>query len=278
MKNLCRLFILSLILSTSACSITDRFSKNLSIAVLDNNDPQIVADALPAYLLLLDSMIIDDPEDHTMLLAAASLNGAYGLFLTDPDRQKPLADKALNYASHALCFYKSQACNLKKQKFQSVENILTDFDEDDIKMLYTFGAAWANWIQAHHDDWNAIAEIAQVKLIMSRVLQLDETYEHAGAHLYLGVLNSLLPAALGGKPELGRQHFERAIKISNNTNLMAKVLYAKHYARLLFDQPLHDRLLNEVIKSDAAISGLTLINTLAQKQARALLRNSAEYF
>jgi len=272
------LFLLCLIIFTYGCSIADKFARNLSTAVLESNDPQIVADGLPAYLLLLDSMIVDDPEDAAMLRSAASLNNAYGIFVTDADRQKLLADKALNYAGKAICLHDQRACKLTEQNFKEVEKLINTLDQDDISMLYTFGVAWASWIQVNHSDWNAIAKIAQVKLIMSKVLQLDETFEHAGAHLYMGVLNSLLPAALGGKPELGKQHFEKAIELSNNTNLMAKVLYAQHYARLVFDQQLHDRLLNEVLQAKTSVPGLTLINTLAQKQARELLKDSAEYF
>ena len=59
---------------------------------------------------------------------------------------------------------------------------------------------------------------------------------------------------------------------------MAKVLYAKHYARLIFNRELHDKLLTEVIQSKTAIPELTLTNTLAQQQAREYLRNSADYF
>ncbi len=59
---------------------------------------------------------------------------------------------------------------------------------------------------------------------------------------------------------------------------MAKVVYAKLYAKMLFDRPLHDRLLTEVVETDPAIAGYTLINTYAQKQARQLLDEADEYF
>lgn len=273
------LLILSLVIFTYGCSIAENFAKNLSTAVLENNDPQTVAEGLPAYLLLLDSMIIDDPEDASMLRSAASLTNAYaGVFVKDTNRQKRLTDKALRYASKALCLHDERACKLTQQNFKQLEQIVLTFDKNDIRMLYTFGVAWASWIQVNHDNWNAIANIAQVKLIMSKVLLLDETFEHAGAHLYMGVLNSLLPAALGGKPEIGKQHFEKAIALSKNTNLMAKVLYAKHYARLVFNKQLHDTLLTEVLQAKITAPGMTLINALAQQQAKALLNSSADYF
>ena len=113
---------------------------------------------------------------------------------------------------------------------------------------------------------------------MQRVVELDETYEHGQAHMYLGVLNSILPEALGGKPEKAKVHFEQAIKLSNGKNLMAQTLYAERYARLIFDQQLHDRLLTEVLAADPEVHGLTLQNTVAQREARRLLDDSSDYF
>jgi hypothetical protein len=59
---------------------------------------------------------------------------------------------------------------------------------------------------------------------------------------------------------------------------MAKVLYARSYARLVFDRPLHDRLLGEVLAADPQAPGLTLSNTLARDEARGLLDEADEYF
>jgi hypothetical protein len=113
---------------------------------------------------------------------------------------------------------------------------------------------------------------------MRRVAELDETWDHGNAQLYLGVLTTLRPPALGGKPEEGQAHFRRAIELSAGRNLMAKVQYAGSYARLVFDRELHDHLLNEVLAADAREPGLTLINTLAKQQAQALLRSANDYF
>ena len=59
---------------------------------------------------------------------------------------------------------------------------------------------------------------------------------------------------------------------------MTKVLLAREYARMVFDQDLHDRLLQEVIDADPDVPGLVLLNTLAQGQARILLADSDKYF
>jgi hypothetical protein len=83
---------------------------------------------------------------------------------------------------------------------------------------------------------------------------------------------------MGGEPEKGRAHFERAVALSNGRNLMAKVSFAKHYGRLVFDRELHDRLLQEVLAASPKAPGQTLLNVLAQQQARELLDSADHYF
>jgi len=56
-------------------------------------------------------------------------------------------------------------------------------------------------------------------------------------------------------------------------------MYAGSYARLVFDRPLHDRLLQQVLDTPADIEPeLTLINTLAKRQAEQMLAEADDYF
>lgn len=260
-------------------SATENLAKSLSSAILNSNDIETVEQGLPAYLLLLDGLIESDPHNSGLLIAAAKLNNAYaGVFASNTQQAKLLSQKALNYARRAICQKKKPACGITTQPFNTFQQVVNSFQLDQLDTLYTLGASWAGWIEANSDDWNAIANIARIQTIMERVILLDENYDSGSAHIYMGVMATLLPPALGGKPEIGRQHFQRAIDLSNGNNLMAKVTYARRYARLLFKRELHDRLLNEVVAADAKVTGLTLINTLAQKQAKELLLSADEYF
>jgi len=89
---------------------------------------------------------------------------------------------------------------------------------------------------------------------------------------------TLLPQALGGKPDLGKQYFEKAVRLSDGKNLMVNVIFAKMYAKMVFNRPLHDRLLNRVISADPYKPGYTLVNTLAQIQAKELIKSADDYF
>ncbi|MCU7904890.1 MAG: TRAP transporter TatT component family protein [Candidatus Thiodiazotropha sp. (ex Epidulcina cf. delphinae)] len=272
------LYGLSLLLISGCVSMaTDRLAANLSKAMLNQTDPEIVRHGAPAYLLLLDSLIEESPDDQGLLYAGARLYSAYaGGLVSDPQRQKHLSQKALDYAGRGLCRRQSGICENMQQPFDSFIAALDKAGPDDIEGLYLYGASWAGWIQARTDDWSAIADLVKAEALLQRVISAEPGYENGRAQLYLGIIRSQIPPALGGKPEIGRRHFEQAIGYSSGHDLMVKLEYARHYARLVFDKALHDELLNEVIRADPVQPGLTLSNIMAQQQAERLLKD--DYF
>ena len=262
-----------------ARSATQGFAEDLSLAILDQDDPATVRDGAPAYLLAVDALIEGDPDNAQLLITGSRLYGAYAsAFVEEEARAQRLRDRALAYARRALCSAKPRMCRAVEGPFDAFAASLARTQADDVPLLYGFGAAWAGWVQARSGDWVAVAQVPKIEALMGRLVELDESYDHAGAHLYLGVLFTQRPADLGGRPEEGRAHFERAWTLSGERHLMVKVLYARYYARLVFDRPLHDRLLREVLEADPRALGLTLSNTLARQQASQLLDGAEEFF
>jgi len=278
------LLVLIVLLSLPSCSrlvsmAANDLTENLAQAIADSDDPATVEAGGPAYLLMLDGMIRSDPENPALLEKAAALYSTYAAaFVADPLRTRKLADKAMDYAERGLCARRQADCDLRQTDFAQFEARLQALTVSEVPRFFTLGAAWAGWIQAHQDDLNAVAELPRVEAIMTRIVALDEGYMQGSAHLYLGTFAILVPPALGGRPEIAEEHFERAIALSGGTNLMAKVVYAERYARMLYDRPLHDRLLEEVLAADPDIPGLVLQNTLAQQRARRLLADADTFF
>ena len=261
---------------------SDGFARNLGTAVLDSEDPATVRDGLPAYLLLLDSLIAGqepgDPANASVLFAAARLNGAYAGNFTgdDPVRARRLSGKAFRHARDATCLTDRPLCAALEGDPESFARVVAaDSNADG---MYVLASSWAGFLQANSEDWGAIADLPKVQALLERVVAIDPAHDAGQAWVYLGVLNSLRPEAIGGRPEAGKQAFERAIAISAGRNLFAKTLYAEFYARLVFDQALHDRLLADVLAADPKAPGLTLTNTLAQDRARKLLESGKDYF
>ena len=260
-------------------SVTGGIASDLSDAILDSDDPATVRDGAPAYLIMLDALLRRSGENADLLRAAASLNGAYATaFVADESRRRAFATKAFEFALRATCLDIAWTCEVRTLSFPELERNVQSLERDDVPAAYALATAWAGWIQAHSDDWNAIADLARVKPILVRVVELDEAYDHGGPRLYMGVFETLLPPSSGGRPEVGREHFERVLELTRGRHLMAKVFFAESYARMVFDRELHDRLLTEVLSADPQAPGLTLMNTIAQEQARALMESSDDYF
>lgn len=255
------------------------FAEDLSATVLEQDDPETVRQAIPAYLILVSSMIRGDPDNVGLLISGSRLYGAYAsVFVEDIARKQKLSDRSFEYARRAFCLRQPALCNFRELSYYEFEQALTSINVNEVDVLFALGSAWAGWVQAHSSDWNAIAELPRVKAVIQRVLELDDTYSNGDAHLYMAMMYSFLPPAMGGKPELAKEQFERAIAISKQQNLMAMLLYAQKYARLVFDKDLHDRLLRQVIDAKVEVNDMTLINTIAKSRARELLAESDDYF
>jgi hypothetical protein len=144
--------------------------------------------------------------------------------------------------------------------------------------VYAYGLASLAYIRLHADDFNALARLPHNEALLTRYLEIGNGDERATLYVYLGILATIRPPALGGEPEKGRTAFERAIELSHGDDLSAKVEYARGYARLMYERELHDQLLSEVMAADPEVPGYTLTNVLAQQDAAELLASADDYF
>jgi hypothetical protein len=263
----------------AGCSSLGRVAGNtLSSAILNQDDPELVESGLPAYLLLLDGLISQRPDNIALLSAGAQTFALYGARFVPPDRAVTLTAKARRYGERAICLAHEPACRWQGAEYTRLVAELEAVEKQDIGPLYSYAVSWLSQLDATSEDWTAVAELPWVEAVLERTLALDETYENGAVHGYLGILNSLRPPALGGKPDVAREHFERAIELSQGRDLSIKVEYARRYARLVFDQELHDRLLTEVLNAPVEAPLYTLFNVLAKQEAQTLLATSKEYF
>lgn len=265
--------------ATLVSSAASGFAENLSAAVLNQTDPETVRDGAPAYLLLLDSLVESNPDDKQVLQAAAELYASYGaVFADDPERAKRLTTRAREYGARSLCLQFRPSCEWDQADYSEFEATVAGLGPGDADALFSYSLSSLAFIRAHSDDWNSLAELPRMEILLERLLQVDGGEYEAQLYTYLGILATLRPPALGGEPEQARDYFEKAIRLTAGQDLSVKVEYARGYARLLYERELHDRLLTEVLAADPVAPGFTLTNTLAQRDAKALLQSADDYF
>ena len=253
--------------ATVVASAGSGLAGNLTTAMMNQDDPDIVRDGAPAYLLMLDSFVEGSPDNAAVLAAA-----------DEPLRARRLTARAQSYGQRAICAAVESMCGSWMLPYEPFVEQLALLKPKHADMLFTYGLSWIAYIQAHGDDFLALAQLPQVESILVRVQELDSGYQAATVEHYLGILNTIRPPALGGNFEAGLAHFEQAIALSEGHDLGIKVDFARYYARTLYERELHDRLLQEVLGTNPIQRGYTLFNTLAQENAQAMLLSADDYF
>lgn len=240
-------------------------------------DIDLVCEGAPAYLLMIDSMLVSSPDSKKLLLIATQSYSAYAATLyecgtPDEPRVAKIADKAHDYGLSLLSRYLPVKSG---QKNEELEKKLAELTPGDVPDVFWGTYGWLTWVRSQNGSPASIADIVPIEKIMTRLLKLDESFQGGSIHLFFGAYHAAKPAMFGGKPDVSRMHFEKALELSNRRFLMTQVTYAETLARTTMDKDLHDRLLNEVLSfplESAPEFGLS--NRIAVNKARKLLEEN----
>jgi hypothetical protein len=268
-----------LLLLVAGCSPTTSLISSLATNLNRQNDLELVCEGAPAFLLIIDSLIADDPENSQLLLKGVQAYAAFDTAADEcgrPERSGPLSAKAHSYG---LALLREETGITPEMGLPEFSEALQKTNRSKVGPLFWGGYGWALWIAAQNGAPAALADLPRVEELMLRVVALDDTYYRGGAHLFLGIYYGSKPKMYGGKPELAREHFERALAINQRRFLPVQVAYAEYFARPVMNRELYRSLLEEVLAFDLASEpDLTLSNQIAQRRARRLLDSIDDYF
>jgi hypothetical protein len=240
-------------------------------------DVNLVCEGAPAYLLMIDSMLVSSPKNCDLLLSGAQSYSAYAMALeecggADDQRIEPIAGKAKLYGIRLLSRYLPINDG---QDYDALDRKLANLGRSDVSNIFwgTFG--WLTWVKSQQGSPEAIADLVLIEKIMARLLEIDESYQGGSIHLFFGSYYAAKPEMFGGRPELSKMHFEKALLLSKRRFLLTQTTYAETLARTTMDQELHDRLLKEVLAfplDSAPEFGLS--NQIAVNKAKRLLKEN----
>lgn len=285
LSGLCLLFLTA----QSGCIPTKRLTvaavgtllQEVARSSSKQSDFTIIREGAPAYLMLIDGLIEAYPKNQKLLVAGAQAYSAFAAVFSeekDRDKARQLYFKGREYGLRALSKRKAFR-ELLLEPLDQFKTCLEDFGKRDVPALFWTARCWGSWISLSTHSVEAMADVPKVVTLMERVLELDEGFYYGGPHLFMAVYHSSRPKAYGGDPEKARWHFEKAFELSQERFLMAHVLYAKYYARQVFDRGLFESTLEKVLDAPAdSVPELTLVNTIAKQQAKELLQQADEYF
>lgn len=276
------LLLLTLLLGSCTGFLTNQLLGPISGNLQQQTDINLVCEGTPSYLLMLDAMLASNPDSKALLLPAAKaysgFSSALGECEADESRIAEVTEKSHLYGIRLLQHY----LPLQNSGYFSPQagevgfnRQLNQVKKNDVEDVFWGTFAWLSWVQSQKGSPSSIADMAVIEKIMERLLELDETYQGGSIHLFFGAYHALKPAMLGGRPDLSREHFEKALSLSKRQFLITQTTYAETYARATFDQELHDKLLSEVLSfaiTDAPDFGLS--NQIAKNRAKRLLEEN----
>lgn len=149
--------------------------------------------------------------------------------------------------------------------------------EEDLAPLFWLMMSWSSAVN-NSDDGTEFTEMPFIRTIAERIIELDETYEAAGALVFMGGLLGSYSPALGGDPEKAQGYFERALAITERKNHLIHVNYAKLYAVTVQDKELYLKLLREVVEAPDQGDEFRMSNKVARRRAYRYLKQVDDLF
>lgn len=272
-------------------AVADSLAGGTSVFAQDN-DPELVAQALPFALKTLEAFLAEAPDNINLYLATCSgfTQYSYGFleteafFIESEDFRgaRELRRRALNlylrgrdYCLKGLELSRPAIRrNLMLRPFETAHSL----GRDDLELMYWTAASWGAAISLGQDQPELAADLPVVRSLLERALEIDETFQDGALHEAMIALASL-PEALGGSEEQARMHYARARELSDGRSAGPYVTLARTVSVANQDRAEFEALLEEALAVNVqADPDRRLVNVLAQRQAALLLERIDDYF
>ncbi len=258
-----------------------------------DNDPELIAAAVPFGLKMYESLLADSPHHKGLLFAACSgfTQFSYAFVQQEADyveaqdlqkatamreRAKKLYLRAVGYGMRGL---DEEIKGFRDEIRKDPDAALAKTTKKHVPLLYYTGAAWAAAFAIDVTDSDLSVHQTAMEKMMRRALALDETWELGSLHDFF-ISWEAGHASAGGSMEKAREHYSRAMQISAGARVSPMVTYAESVLVPEQKKQEFETLLKGALAVDLSKTPpeQTLANVLAQRRAKWLLSRVDELF
>ena len=276
------LFLNSCSMAKIITDSVDPLLESIDKSINKSNDVEMVREALPANLLILDGLLEASPDNKKILLATIQAYFLYSFAFveeTDKERAKKLYLKAKKYALRMLVVKKKFLRALELPQYEPFLETLSSLTKKEVPALFWLINTWMAWINLSLDNLDIFIDIPKIESILLRILELDETYFYGGPHLSLAGFYGVLPESLGGQPNKAKEHFVKAFAFSKGKLLLVYLFYAKYYAVQIQDRKLFLESLETILAAPPDLfPERNLLNEVVRFKAQKLLEKVDDFF
>jgi predicted anti-sigma-YlaC factor YlaD len=284
--------LLAVFLSASSCSIRryavnqvgNALSEGPSVYETDD-DAELVGEALPFGLKLVESLLVQSPNHRGLLLTASSGFVLYSYAYVDyraeiteeqdlaragrlRGRARKLYLRAADYGFRGLELscpgFRQQLLRQPREAAQTVTNKRRK--HKDVEFLYWTAASLGLAISISRNDAAMLARLPEVEAMIDRALELDEGWREGSLHAFRVQIGAARPG--GPDYEEIQRHYERALDLSQGKDASLYLAYAETVAVPKQNRAEFDTLIEKALAVDVdADPKRRLLNSLAHRRA-----------
>jgi predicted anti-sigma-YlaC factor YlaD len=294
-SGLAGITMLALAALSSGCSV-ERFAANKIGDTLassgttysSDDDPDLIGEALPFSLKLMESVLASTPE-HRGLLAATSAGftqyayafvqqQADAIALDDTDRAwtqwnraRRLYLRARDYGLRGLdVSMPAFSAGLRGDAAAAVARA----SAAEVDLLYWTAVSWVAAISLGKDDPSLVAELPLVSAMIDRALALDEAWDRGAIHSFLITYTMARPDAGPEALANARRHYDRAVELSQGRAAGPHVSWAEAVCLPQEDRTCFEQAIAAAAKINPDDDPATrLVNIIMQRRAAWLSAN-----
>ncbi len=288
------------VLALAGCSVNKMAVNKLGDALASggttfasDDDPELVKQAVPFSLKLMESLLAESPGHRGLLLAATSGFTQYGFAFVQQDADEL---EATNFATAQTLRIRAKRLFLRARDYglRGLSTRHPDFRAalaadpqaaaamlraDEVAQVYWTAAAWGAAIGVGKDDPSLLAEIPQMEALIDRAQALNESWGEGSIHGFLITYEMSRQGEAGDPAIRARAHFDRAVALSGGRQAAPFVSYAESVCVATQDREQFEASLKQALAIDAdAVPEQRLSNLVMQRRARWLLAQKDDLF
>ena len=253
-----------------------------------DDDLELIEAALPANIKLLEAFLVETPDDLQIRTLLARLYGSYAFAFAERDleaadllpgrfpepvRAQSTAERVRRYywkgAEYALGVIEARhpGCKAQLEDVARSETCFARIGGEDLPALFWYGFNLGGYVNNSRGSIRALSKAHLAEKAMVRVIAIDPTYYHGGAHLFMMIYYAARPPMAGGSPETAMIHY-RALKEMHGDDFLPPDLFRARY--LLYQQQDRDafhRVLTDMVQRPVSPGPSRLLNQMAADRA-----------
>lgn len=256
-------------------------------------DPQLVADSLPLTMKLHEALLESDPDNAALWMATGRLFATYAnAFVQGPSEELPNTEfvaRGEQLERAKLLYLRGREYILSgfelEQPGISMALLTGDYaaalvglDADLIDYVYWTAAAWLGAFTTDQFDFQLLLTLERPIAMLELVNQWSPDYDHGSAHEILISIYGGLPTELGGNRERAREHFARAVELSQGKKTSPYLALATAVSVPEQNRDEFQTLLQTALQIELDVDQFRLLNVLGQRRARWLLDHQEDFF